>query len=569
MSKHKNSEVVITPSNLVNINHNDDDNKKQMEGHEKEQRKDNEKEQIEDHKEEQNKDRKENQKEEQDDRKQDQKETRKEEQKEDREEEQKKDHKEKQKGNREKEQREDHKEEQKGNREKEQKEDHKEEQKKNREKEQKEDHEEKQKEKLEENQNKDKKSIPLFNEEPSKSCLSSDCFDKSDNFDDNDKQPLDKDIRTLMDTDPSDKGKQNILVTLTSNNDDGGGGRGGGGGTGGGRGGDGTGGDDQQFLSGNERVNTSEDSAIDNHSFEPEPMKDRTPLTSSFSPFSSVAFSLPETQPLIVPHQSPPELQTPTPLQSMVLNTLPATTVCPQLMAMPSDEKIKCKIIRRVTSTCPDSDAATLSKLLKYTRRLMFALDELRADTSSTSRKHRDAIVDLVYRVQWLLRDLDMSGETCDRLTIMLEMYNGYRKAYFRLRNQVDGCSKRSQVYVCCDRLTKTTVPSRRSLHPPPPSPTPIDLDQSDCDCGPHAWIGRTNNEKMGRELYPCPGVTDMTKALMNVCPDQYDVSSETTGSEDQSKQNRFLEFITMIKNAYWNCIKYQFSFDSCPDNKN
>lgn len=98
--------------------------------------------------------------------------------------------------------------------------------------------------------------------------------------------------------------------------------------------------------------------------------------------------------------------------------------------------------IQAVSSLCTD-DIAPLAKIRKFTKRLMFALDELRSEIPVT-HKYYGTVGDLIEELQWFLKDLNDSNGTYDQKIILLEKYNCYRTAYYGLRSRINGSGRQS-----------------------------------------------------------------------------------------------------------------------------
>lgn len=150
----------------------------------------------------------------------------------------------------------------------------------------------------------------------------------------------------------------------------------------------------------------------------------------------------------------------------------------------------KFQVVQKVSTPRID-DIVTVTKITKYTKRLLLMLDELRVETSA-DQKCRDAIIELIHVVQGFVKELeqqtDVSKPPTDKL---LEMYDGYRKAYYCLRDQIG---------------KDVTAAAGTTSEPPLDSTkydgwsTPVDHCSSDESGSP--WI----------KVHECPGVLDVTK---------------------------------------------------------
>lgn len=104
----------------------------------------------------------------------------------------------------------------------------------------------------------------------------------------------------------------------------------------------------------------------------------------------------------------------------------------------------KYQVTRSVSLPCTENTVA-LHMIVKYTKRLIFVLQELVADGTPTTCGQGRAVAKLLKKVRRFLEDLDQSTDVSDRLTALLNEYNGYRTEYYYLRNRIHGVTERKR----------------------------------------------------------------------------------------------------------------------------
>lgn len=156
------------------------------------------------------------------------------------------------------------------------------------------------------------------------------------------------------------------------------------------------------------------------------------------------------------------------------------------------------RVIREVNSHCAND--TSISRITKCSKLLLFTLDELRGELS-TSHECHDRVVGLINNVQWLLKDLDQCSGGSDQRSILLEKYNNYRKEYYNIRKNVDinRGSKRSG--------EKKNVSAKASAKESISCDCEVEIIKS-CSCFNDLSEDVTN----GRSLNECPGILDVTK---------------------------------------------------------
>lgn len=99
------------------------------------------------------------------------------------------------------------------------------------------------------------------------------------------------------------------------------------------------------------------------------------------------------------------------------------------------------RVIRGAASSSCPKNTVSLHKIVKYTNRLMFSLNELNAESVRVrvTCEQRGAVDELINQVKWFLKDLEQSRESCDQLTVLLNTYDTYRTEYYKLRDRING----------------------------------------------------------------------------------------------------------------------------------
>lgn len=179
------------------------------------------------------------------------------------------------------------------------------------------------------------------------------------------------------------------------------------------------------------------------------------------------------------------------------------------------------RVIRGASSSCP-KNTVSLHKIVKYTNRLMFSLDELNAEAMRVrvTCEQRGALDGLINRVKWFLKDLDRSKESCDQLTVLLNTYDAYRTEYYALRHRINGPPTKcpTKCLTKCPTKCPAKCPTkclcaRDRASGEVPSCTAADSyvvvtlgrdDDDDPDCGKPAAAGKELDER--------PGLLDVTK---------------------------------------------------------
>ncbi|XP_025419823.1 uncharacterized protein LOC112690034 isoform X2 [Sipha flava] len=139
------------------------------------------------------------------------------------------------------------------------------------------------------------------------------------------------------------------------------------------------------------------------------------------------------------------------------------------------------QVIRRVSSPMDVNGAATVERIVENAERLERSLEVLVEEARDDSER-RAAASQLAGRLRWFREDLNRSDGQLDELLVE---YDGYRKAYYRLRQpserRVSCCaSTNDETFVSTDDETfvptddETFVSTDRSHPGPPPPPRGI-----------------------------------------------------------------------------------------------
>lgn len=108
-------------------------------------------------------------------------------------------------------------------------------------------------------------------------------------------------------------------------------------------------------------------------------------------------------------------------------------------------DAMKFRVIRGTNSLCTEQ-TVSLHKIVKYTNRLMFTLQELATDRQSCAVDGEWDVVDgLINKVKWFQKDLARSTESADQMAVLLNTYDKYRAAYYTMRNRINDGAKRYQ----------------------------------------------------------------------------------------------------------------------------
>lgn len=190
-------------------------------------------------------------------------------------------------------------------------------------------------------------------------------------------------------------------------------------------------------------------------------------------------------------------------------------------------------VIREVSSPYT-KDIISISKIKKYTKRLLFMLEELRVELPP-NHEHCDRVIGLINNVQWFLKDLDQCSGNSDQMSILLEKYDNYRKEFYKLRENINNSK------VCKSFVNKKNAVVKSSIN----CDDEVEIIKS-CSCN-----NLTDDNCNGRPVYHCPGILDITKL-----------------ADDEPKKNckkvtfkkKFMNWLCCLKNTCCFCFPCQIS---------
>ncbi|VVC41924.1 Hypothetical protein CINCED_3A011900 [Cinara cedri] len=146
-------------------------------------------------------------------------------------------------------------------------------------------------------------------------------------------------------------------------------------------------------------------------------------------------------------------------------------------------------------------------KIVECTKHLMAVIEQLMVDMPPTN-KHYNAVIGLLNKVQWLLKDLGQTSGSSDQSQILMENYDNYRKAYCCLRNHI----------ACTKQLSEQREITRQ--------PREVNVDEAEQMPSSEGYSNGSNisvdvfhiivmkNSKIkrniSRRLYKCPGMMNL-----------------------------------------------------------
>lgn len=187
-------------------------------------------------------------------------------------------------------------------------------------------------------------------------------------------------------------------------------------------------------------------------------------------------------------------------------------------------QNAKIQLMRKVSMPRVD-DMMTMATLIKYTRRLLFVLDELRQEMSAKHDRCCDAVTDLIHKIRLFYNDLKRTNAWDQQVDEFLEMYDCYRREYSCLRDQIECNGNGTEVGEFSRTLLPNVVEDSDELFVK--SVMPSDGKQrSRTTRG--IWsrsTGQQQEEITGNTVHECPGVFDVTKCKKHTTYDRnYDV---------------------------------------------
>lgn len=192
-------------------------------------------------------------------------------------------------------------------------------------------------------------------------------------------------------------------------------------------------------------------------------------------------------------------------------------------------------------------------KIVKCAEQLMVVLDELRVNLPSAS-EHCDAVIDLINRVQWLLKDLGQTSGSSDQTRILLEKYDNYRKSYYCLRNHITDMKQMSK---------QCTIIEQPDANDDENEADEMSLRDANSfkRCIPEDSCSVLNPEKENgkfdeslKRLYECPGLLDVT--IHNGNKDLNACCCKSADKENNPKDK--YDWMNIIKNACCFCFPRQ-----------